>query len=115
MLIQSDTPIELVDESNNAVASLSSCNPEDGNFVLATYRCQVKNSERKLTTQSRICEFILFKLNEAMNFIYLQSNTNRLETRMRTIEGQSGTLQVYVTSQVNQQNIKQNLKQLVIF
>ncbi|XP_043268965.1 Bardet-Biedl syndrome 7 protein-like isoform X2 [Venturia canescens] len=68
VLIQSDTPIELVDESNNAVVSLSACNPEEGNFVLATFRCQ--------------------------------SNTNRLETRLRPVEGQSGTLQVYVTSQI---------------
>ncbi|XP_043602800.1 Bardet-Biedl syndrome 7 protein homolog isoform X5 [Bombus pyrosoma] len=69
ILIQSDTPIELLDvESNSAVVSLSSCNPREGNFVLATYRCQV--------------------------------NTNHLEMRLRTIEGQPGTLQIYVTSQV---------------
>lgn len=42
ILIQSDTPIELLDvESNSAVVSLSTCNPREGNFVLATYRCQV--------------------------------------------------------------------------
>lgn len=42
ILIQSDTPIELLDvESNSAVVSLSACNPRDGNFVIATYRCQV--------------------------------------------------------------------------
>lgn len=42
ILIQSDTPIELMDvEGNNAVLSLSTCDPRDGNFVLATYRCQV--------------------------------------------------------------------------
>ncbi|XP_050492851.1 Bardet-Biedl syndrome 7 protein homolog isoform X4 [Bombus huntii] len=69
ILIQSDTPIELLDvESNSAVVSLSTCNPREGNFVLATYRCQV--------------------------------NTNHLEMRLRTIEGQPGTLQIYVTSQV---------------
>ncbi|XP_060829659.1 Bardet-Biedl syndrome 7 protein homolog isoform X2 [Bombus pascuorum] len=69
ILIQSDTPIELLDvESNSAVISLSTCNPREGNFVLATYRCQV--------------------------------NTNHLEMRLRTIEGQPGTLQIYVTSQV---------------
>ena len=43
ILIQSDTPIELLDvESNSAVASLSTCDPKDGNYVLATYRCQVR-------------------------------------------------------------------------
>ncbi|XP_076245292.1 BBSome complex member BBS7 isoform X2 [Calliopsis andreniformis] len=69
ILIQSDTPIELLDvESNSAVVSLSMCNPREGNFVLATYRCQV--------------------------------NVNHLEMRLRTIEGQPGTLHVYVTSQV---------------
>ncbi|XP_029044222.1 Bardet-Biedl syndrome 7 protein homolog [Osmia bicornis bicornis] len=69
ILIQSDTPIELLDvESNSAVVSLSTCNPREGNFVLATYRCQI--------------------------------NTNHLEMKLRTIEGQSGTLQIYVTSQV---------------
>lgn len=42
VLIQSDAPIELLDvESNNAVASLSTCDPKEGNYVLATYRCQV--------------------------------------------------------------------------
>ena len=42
ILIQSDTPIELLHvESNSAVASLSTCNPKEGNYVLATYRCQV--------------------------------------------------------------------------
>ncbi|XP_043478026.1 Bardet-Biedl syndrome 7 protein homolog isoform X2 [Leptopilina heterotoma] len=69
VLIQSDAPIELLDvESNNAVASLSICDPNEGNYVLATYRCQI--------------------------------NTKMLEMRIRTIEGQSGTLQVYVTSDV---------------
>ncbi|CAL1685480.1 unnamed protein product [Lasius platythorax] len=69
ILIQSDTPIDLLEtENNSAVVSLSACNPIDNNFVLATYRCQI--------------------------------NTNRLEMRFRSIEGQPGTLQIYVTSQV---------------
>lgn len=42
ILVQSDTPVKLLDvESNSAVVSLSACNPRDGNFILATYRCQV--------------------------------------------------------------------------
>ena len=42
ILIQSDTPIELLDvEGNNAVMSLSTCDPNEGNFALVTYRCQV--------------------------------------------------------------------------
>lgn len=45
ILIQSDTPIELLDvENNSAVISLSMCNPREGNFVLATYRCQVNRN-----------------------------------------------------------------------
>ncbi|KYN38351.1 Bardet-Biedl syndrome 7 protein [Trachymyrmex septentrionalis] len=69
ILIQSDTPINLLEtENNSAVVSLSACNPTEGNFLLATYRCQI--------------------------------NTNRLEMRLRSIEGQPGTLQIYVTSQV---------------
>ncbi|KAL7306843.1 hypothetical protein TKK_0001004 [Trichogramma kaykai] len=69
VLVQSDTPLELIDsENNNAVLSLSSCNPSEGNYVLATYRCQ--------------------------------DNTNRLEIKFRSIEGQPGTLRVYVTSQL---------------
>lgn len=45
ILIQSDTPIELLDvENNSAVISLSMCNPRKGNFVLATYRCQVNRN-----------------------------------------------------------------------
>ncbi|XP_071579078.1 BBSome complex member BBS7-like [Temnothorax nylanderi] len=69
ILIQSDTPVDLLEtESNSAVVSLSACDPREGNFVLATYRCQI--------------------------------NTNRLEMRLRSIEGQAGTLQIYVTSQI---------------
>ncbi|KAL0105173.1 hypothetical protein PUN28_016667 [Cardiocondyla obscurior] len=69
ILIQSDTPIDLLEtENNSAVVSLSACDPREGNFVLATYRCQI--------------------------------NTNRLEMRLRSIEGQPGTMQIYVTSQV---------------
>lgn len=45
ILIQSDTPIDLLEtENNSAVVSLSACDPREGNFVLATYRCQVNIS-----------------------------------------------------------------------
>lgn len=40
-----------------------------------------------------------FIIDELM--VVLKDNTNRLEMRLRSIEGQPGTLQVYVTSQVN--------------
>ncbi|ELU07577.1 hypothetical protein CAPTEDRAFT_117810 [Capitella teleta] len=66
VLLQSDVPIDLLDvEKNSAVVSFSACNPEEGNFLLATYRCQ--------------------------------ANTTRLELKIRSIEGQYGTLQAYVT------------------
>jgi len=66
VLLQSDVPVDLLDvEKNSAVVSYSACNPEDGNFLLATYRCQ--------------------------------ANTTRLELKIRSIEGQYGTLQAYVT------------------
>lgn len=66
VLIQSDVPIDLLDvERNSAVVSYSACEPGSGNYLLATYRCQM--------------------------------NTTRLELRLRTIEGQHGTLRTYVT------------------
>lgn len=66
VLLQSDVPVDLLDvEKNSAVVSYSSCSPEEGNFLLATYRCQ--------------------------------ANTTRLELKIRSIEGQYGTLQAYVT------------------
>ncbi|KAJ4432478.1 hypothetical protein ANN_21097, partial [Periplaneta americana] len=66
ILIQSDVPIDLLDvERNSAVVSYSACEPGSGNFLLATYRCQM--------------------------------NTTRLELKLRTIEGQHGTLRTYIT------------------
>ena len=66
VLLQSDCPVDLLDvEKNSAVVSYSSCDPESGNILLATYRCQ--------------------------------ANTTRLEIKIRTIEGQYGTMLAYVT------------------
>ncbi|KAG7264305.1 hypothetical protein CRUP_020991 [Coryphaenoides rupestris] len=68
LLLQSDVPIDLLDvEKNSAVVSFSECDSEqpNGNFLLATYRCQ--------------------------------ANTTRLELKVRSIEGQYGTLRAYVT------------------
>lgn len=66
ILLQSDVPVDLLDvEKNSAVVSYSACDPETGNFLLATYRCQ--------------------------------ANTTRLELKIRTIEGQYGHLQAYIT------------------
>ncbi|XP_075716611.1 BBSome complex member BBS7 [Rhinoderma darwinii] len=70
VLIQSDVPVDLLDvDKNSAVVSFSGCDSEpNGNFLLATYRCQ--------------------------------ANTTRLELKIRSIEGQYGTLQAYVTPRI---------------
>lgn len=67
ILLQSDVPVDLMDvEKNSSVSSVYiDKQTSDGNYLLATYRCQ--------------------------------ANTNRLELCLRTIEGQYGTLRVYVT------------------
>ncbi|KAF5285041.1 hypothetical protein FQR65_LT02353 [Abscondita terminalis] len=66
VLLQSNVPVDLLDvEKNSAVVSFSEAEPQNNNYLLATYRCQI--------------------------------NTNRLELKIRTIEGQYGTLQAYVT------------------
>lgn len=66
ILLHSDVPVDLLDiEKNSAVVSYSACKPEEGNFLLATYRCQ--------------------------------ANTTRIEIKIRTIEGQFGTLTAYLT------------------
>ncbi|CAE1234860.1 BBS7 [Acanthosepion pharaonis] len=66
ILIQSDVVIHMMDvDKNSAVVSFSACQPENGNCLLATYRCQ--------------------------------ASTTRLDLKIRTVEGQYGTLQVYVT------------------
>ncbi|XP_043917464.1 Bardet-Biedl syndrome 7 protein [Protopterus annectens] len=67
VLVQSDVPVDLLDvDKNSAVVSFSGCEAEpNGNFLLATYRCQ--------------------------------ANTTRLELKIRSIEGQYGTIQTYIT------------------
>ncbi|XP_061748169.1 Bardet-Biedl syndrome 7 protein [Nerophis ophidion] len=67
LLLQSDIPMDVLDVDNNsALVSFSECDWEaNGNFLLATYRCQ--------------------------------ANTSRLELKVRSIEGQYGTLRAYVT------------------
>uniref|UniRef100_T1IBT8 Uncharacterized protein n=1 Tax=Rhodnius prolixus TaxID=13249 RepID=T1IBT8_RHOPR len=49
ILLQSDVPIKLLDvEKNSAVVSLSGCEPNSGNKVVATYRCQVNTTKVSL-------------------------------------------------------------------
>ncbi|KAJ1216858.1 hypothetical protein NDU88_004457 [Pleurodeles waltl] len=70
VLVQSDVPVDLLDvDKNSAVVSFSRCDTEpNGNFLLATYRCQ--------------------------------ANTTRLELKIRSIEGQYGTMQAYITPRI---------------
>lgn len=56
------------------MVSYSACSPEEGNFLLATYRCQ--------------------------------ANTTRLELKIRSIEGQYGTIQAYITPRVQPKTCK---------
>ena len=59
VLLHSDVPVDLLDvEKNSAVVSYSTCNPEDGNFLLATYRLIKKH-------------FLYFKYNEKQRNIAL--------------------------------------------
>nr|XP_018917653.1 PREDICTED: Bardet-Biedl syndrome 7 protein homolog [Bemisia tabaci] len=49
VLVQADLPIELMDiDKNSAVVSHSACDAESGNYVLATYRCQINTTRLEL-------------------------------------------------------------------
>ena len=76
--------VDLLDvERNSAVVSYSACRPEDGNFLLATYRCQAN------TTRLEIKVTTLYIISSSLSLPYV--------TQVRTIEGQYGTLTAYVT------------------
>jgi len=67
--VQSDVPVELLEtEANVAIMSQSPPDPENGNFCLATYRCQ--------------------------------ETSNRIEIKMRAVEGHFGTVQAFVIPRV---------------
>ena len=49
ILLHSDVPVDLLDiEKNSAVVSYSTCKPEEGNFLLATYRCQANTTRLEI-------------------------------------------------------------------
>ncbi|KAL1110414.1 hypothetical protein AAG570_007945, partial [Ranatra chinensis] len=53
VLLQSDVDIKLFDvEKNSAVVSYSVCQPNSGNKLLATYRCQVNTTKINILLQS---------------------------------------------------------------
>jgi Bardet-Biedl syndrome 7 protein len=65
VVLQSDVPVDLQEvDKSSAVVSHSPPDPENGNFLLATFRCH---------------------------------DATRLEVKVRSIEGQQGTLQAFIT------------------
>jgi len=66
ILLQSDVPVDLLDvEKNSAVVSYSSCDPDSGNFLLATYRCQANTT--RLELKIRFEFFFVFLFIVVMN------------------------------------------------
>ena len=77
--------VDLLDvERNSAVVSYSACRPEDGNFLLATYRCQANTTRLEIKVTTNTPHHITITIITIM-------------TQVRTIEGQYGTLTAYVT------------------
>ena len=87
VLLQSDVPVDLLDvEKNSAVVSYSACDPEV--FFLAS----------RFTSSANFWAAVSFQSGNALLATYrCQANTTRLEIKIRTIEGQYGMLQAYVT------------------
>ncbi|RXG57552.1 Bardet-Biedl syndrome 7 protein-like [Armadillidium vulgare] len=87
VLLQSDVPVDLLDvERNSAVVSYSTCDPESGNYLLATYRCQANTTRLEVrirtiegqfdSTESNhfpcIPEFITLTPNRPYNVLTLK-------------------------------------------
>ena len=84
--------VDLLDvERNSAVVSYSACRPEDGNFLLATYRCQANTTRLEIKVTTNTPHHI------TINIITITIITIMFMTQVRTIEGQYGTLTAYVT------------------
>ena len=84
--------VDLLDvERNSAVVSYSACRPEDGNFLLATYRCQANTTRLEIKVATNTPHHI------TINIITITIITIMFMTQVRTIEGQYGTLTAYVT------------------
>ncbi|KAF4519730.1 hypothetical protein B566_EDAN014257 [Ephemera danica] len=53
VLIQSNIPVDILDvEKNSAVVSYSECDPKSGNYLLATYRCQVNTTRLEVKVRT---------------------------------------------------------------
>ena len=84
--------VDLLDvERNSAVVSYSACRPEDGNFLLATYRCQANTTRLEIKVTTPLIITIITITIITINIITITM------TQVRTIEGQYGTLTAYVT------------------
>ena len=85
--------VDLLDvERNSAVVSYSACRPEDGNFLLATYRCQANTTRLEIKVTTNTPHHITSNIITIITII-----TIMFMTQVRTIEGQYGTLTAYVT------------------
>ncbi|CAG0925348.1 unnamed protein product [Notodromas monacha] len=83
ILLQSDIPVDLLDfEKNSAVVSFSKCDPDPAD-ASATEKERLSGIRNHLLATYRC-----------------QANTTRLEVKIRTIEGQYGTLQAYIIPRV---------------
>ena len=87
--------VDLLDvERNSAVVSYSACRPEDGNFLLATYRCQANTTRLEIKVTTNTPHHITFNI---ITITIITIMFNMFMTQVRTIEGQYGTLTAYVT------------------
>ncbi len=88
VLLQSDVPVDLLDvEKNSAVVSYSACDPEVKRLNYVVIPMHVGNQ----------CPNLYQSGNALLATYRCQANTTRLEIKIRTIEGQYGMLQAYVT------------------
>ncbi len=87
VLLQSDCPVDLLDvEKNSAVVSYSNCDPEVWPFAICTSEAQIA-----------LLIWHFQSGNILLATYRCQANTTRLEIKIRTIEGQYGTMLAYVT------------------
>nr|CAD7588384.1 unnamed protein product [Timema genevievae] len=105
VLIQSDVPLDLLDvERNSAVVSYSDCDPSVSYYSIPLpYMSFKPHYIVKIIVYSFIARSLSHSIVSFQSGNYLlatyrcQMNTTRLELKIRTIEGQHGTLRAYIT------------------
>nr|CAD7202429.1 unnamed protein product [Timema douglasi] len=105
VLIQSDVPLDLLDvERNSAVVSYSDCDPSVSYYSIPLPYMSfkphriVKIIVYLFNARSLSHSIVLFQSGNYLLATYrCQMNTTRLELKIRTIEGQHGTLRAYIT------------------